>query len=453
MNPEIFREYDIRGVAEKDLNALDVVKIGQAFGTFVRRKGYKTVTVGKDCRLTGDKYAVATIKGLLSTGCDVFDIGMVPTPVSYFSTIQLNADASLMVSASHNPKEYNGFKMMCGGDAVYGEDIQKLHQMILDDDFFQEPKGQLRVEDVLIPYINYIINHNIVLSGKRFRVGVDCANGVAGLTAIPILKALGCEVHELYVTPDGNFPNHEADPTINANMKELISLVREKKLDVGFGFDGDGDRIGVVDEKGTLLFGDQLLIIFSREILSRIPGALFVSEIKCSQATYDDIKKHGGRGIMWKAGHSLIKQKLKKEKAALAAEVSGHIFFADRYFGFDDAVYAACRLLEILSATGKSVSALLEGVPKRVITPEIRMECPDDVKFKIVEKAVAYFKKEFPVIDIDGIRFQLSDGWGLVRASNTQPALVLRFEAPTQKRVEEIKTWVLDVLAQIRKEV
>ncbi len=285
------------------------------------------------------------------------------------------------------------------------------------------------------------------------KVGIDAGNGTAGVITVPILKALNCEVHDIYCDMDGNFPNHEADPTVAKNMTDLIKLVKDKKLDLGIGYDGDGDRIGVVDEQGNMIFGDQLMIIFAREILSRKPGATFISEVKCSKTMYDDITAHGGNAIMWKTGHSLIKKKMKIENAELAGEMSGHMFFADRYFGYDDATYASCRLLEILSATGKTISQLLSDVPKTYNTPEIRMECPDHIKFSVVKKITERFRKDYDVIDIDGARIVFEDGWGLVRASNTQPALVLRFEALSENRLAQIRELVESALSEVQKEL
>jgi phosphomannomutase/phosphoglucomutase len=282
------------------------------------------------------------------------------------------------------------------------------------------------------------------------RVGIDAGNGTAGVVAVPIIRNLGCEVFDLYCDMDGNFPNHEPDPTVLNNMQDLIKLVREKGLDVGIGFDGDGDRIGVIDETGDIIWGDRLMIIYARDILSRKPGATFISEVKCSQTLYDDIERHGGRAIMWRTGHSPIKQKMKEVKAELAGEMSGHMFFADRYFGYDDAVYASCRLLEILAATGKTITQLLSDVPKTYSTPEIRVPCPDDRKFQVVRDVTEYFRQRYDIIDIDGARILLEDGWGLVRASNTQPVLVLRFEALSQTRLSEIQSMVESVLTEIR---
>jgi len=449
MNPNIFREYDIRGIAGKDMTEDDVIQIGKGVGTYLLQHGSSKLTVGRDCRKTSDLYAEKITEGLLSTGCDVINIGVCPTPVLYFSIIHLKQEGGVMVTASHNPPEYNGFKLCIGLDSIHGKDIQKILN-IINEKTFANGKGVLSSADVVTPYKEFI-DQNISIS-KPLKIGVDAGNGTAGVVAVPILKSLNCEVHDIYCDMDGTFPNHEADPTVEANMKDLISLVREKGLDLGVGYDGDGDRIGVIDEKGNIVFGDQLMIIFSREILSRKPGATFISEVKCSKTMYDDIEKNGGRAIMWKTGHSLIKKKMKEEKAELAGEMSGHMFFADRYLGFDDAIYASCRLLEILADTGKTIADLLSDVPKTYSTPEIRVECPDNKKFAVVKKVTEYFRKRYKVIDIDGVRVLFDDGWGLVRASNTQPVLVLRFEAMSEKRLTEIRNLIESVLDKIQKE-
>ena len=450
MNPGIFREYDIRGIAGEDFDEEDVFLLGKAIGTYLQRRENRTLTVGRDCRLTSEGYAQKLIAGLAAAGCDVTDIGVCPTPVGYFSIRHLQVQGNVMVTASHNPKEYNGFKICSGIDSVYGEQLRQIRQIIERGDF-AEGAGKTASYDILPPYIDYVAG-SIELK-KPLRVGVDAGNGTAGPAALPIFKRLGCEVCDLYCDMDGTFPNHEADPTVKKNMADLIALVAEKQLDLGIGFDGDGDRIGVVDEKGRQIFGDQLMIIFAREILSRKPGATFISEVKCSKTMYDDIERHGGRAVMWKTGHSLIKQKMKEEGAELAGEMSGHMFFADRYYGYDDAVYAACRLMEILADTGKRISELLVDVPETVSTPEIRVECADEVKFAVVEKATEYFRGKYNVIDIDGARIVFDDGWGLVRASNTQPALVLRFEALSQQRLSEIRNLVESALEKIKTEV
>jgi phosphomannomutase/phosphoglucomutase len=449
MTPDIFREYDIRGIAGTQITEEDVLNIGKGIGTFLVRNECLDLTVGRDCRTTSDNYSGLLIKGLLSTGCHVTDIGVCPTPVQYFSIRHLKKQGGVMVTASHNPPEYNGFKICKNMDSVHGEQIQKIRKIIEQNDF-EQGNGSRSEADMITPYKQFIIE-NIHIK-KSLKVGIDAGNGTAGVIAVPILKQLNCEVHDIYCDMDGTFPNHEADPTVAENMEDLSALVKNNKLDVGIGFDGDGDRIGVVDEKGNLIYGDQLMIIFSREILSRKPGATFISEVKCSKTMYDDIRGHGGNGIMWKTGHSLIKKKMKEENAELAGEMSGHMFFADRYFGYDDATYACCRLLEILSDTGKTVSELLADIPKTYTTPEIRVDCPDNVKFSVVNKLTEIFRNEYDVIDIDGVRIVFKDGWGLVRASNTQPALVLRFEALSETRMTEIRELVESTLETVKKE-
>lgn len=448
MNPEIFREYDIRGIAGKDMDDADIYRLGQAIGTYLTGHGATSLTLGRDCRVSSDRYAERMIDGLISTGCRVIDIGVCPTPVLYFSIRHFKAEGAVMITASHNPPEYNGFKICLGVDSVHGKEIQKIRE-IAEKGEFATGKGSVSAGDALSPYKAFLMDN--IRIRKPVRVGIDSGNGTAGPVAVPLIKELGCEVHDIFSDMDGTFPNHEADPTVLRNVESLIALVREKKLDVGIGYDGDADRIGVVDEKGNIIFGDQLMIIFSREILSRKPGAVFISEVKCSKTMYDDIEKHGGRAIMWKTGHSLIKEKMKQEKADLAGEMSGHMFFADRYLGYDDAIYASCRLLEILSASGKTIAELLDGVPKTFSTPEIRVDCPDNRKFELVRKATETLRKKHRVIDIDGVRIVFEDGWGLVRASNTQPALVMRFEALSESRRDEIWNLVESTIAEIRK--
>ncbi len=447
LNPEIFRQYDIRGIVDKDMDEDDVVMLGRGIGTYLQKQGNSTIAVGRDCRVSSDSYAKRLMEGLTAAGCRVVDIGMCPTPVCYFAIRHLQTQGAVMVTASHNPAEYNGFKICSGVDSVYGDQIQEIRRLIESREF-KQGQGCIETYEILPPYVDFVLD-NISLK-RPLRVGVDAGNGTGGMTAIPILANLGCELHELYTNPDGTFPNHEADPTVAGNMQDLIDLVKEKKLDVGIGYDGDADRIGVVDTDGSLVYGDQLMILFSREILSRKPGAIFISEVKCSQTMYDDIAKNGGRAVMWKTGHSMIKQKMKEIGADLAGEMSGHIFFGDRYLGFDDAVYATCRLLEILAASGKTIGQLLADVPKTCNTPEIRVDMPDSIKFKVVEMVTDYFRRRENVIDIDGVRVLFGDGWGLVRASNTQPALVLRFEAVSQQRLAEIRTTVESALDEVK---
>ncbi|MGD9022331.1 MAG: phosphomannomutase/phosphoglucomutase [Deltaproteobacteria bacterium] len=448
MNPQIFREYDIRGVVDEDLTNQDVTLIGKAFGTYLQGESCSKISVGRDCRLSSEKYQDLIIRGLLATGCDVVDIGVCPTPVFYFSVRHLQKEGGVMVTASHNPPEYNGFKLCSGYDTLFGQQIQRLRELI-ESETFADGQGHMETADVLTAYKRFV-EENIHLAAP-LRVAIDAGNGPAGVVAAPIMRNLGCEVFELYCDMDGTFPNHEPDPTVEENMQDLIAVVRENALDVGIGFDGDGDRLGVIDSQGNIIWGDQLMILFAREILARKPGATFIAEVKCSQTLYDDIEKRGGRSVMSKTGHSLIKQKMKEIQAELAGEMSGHMFFADRYFGYDDAIYASCRLLEILAATGKSISELLRDVPKTYNTPEIRVPCPDDVKFQVVKDVTEYFRQRYNVIDIDGVRVLFGDGWGLVRASNTQPVLVLRFESLSEARLSEIRSLMESVVAEIRR--
>jgi phosphomannomutase/phosphoglucomutase len=439
INPQIYREYDIRGVVDKDLTPEIVRRLGKGFGTHMVRLGKKSLAVGRDGRLSSKAFSEALIEGLVSTECDVVNIGVCPTPAYYFSLFHLNKDGGIMVTGSHNPPEFNGFKVSVGKSTIFGEEIQKLGRLVERGNFVTG-RGNLSETEVIRPYQDYI-KKNIRFE-KKLKVVIDAGNGTGGVVAGPLLRDLGCEVEELYCEIDGWFPNHFPDPTVPDNLKYLIDRVLKSRADVGIGYDGDADRIGVVDEKGNILWGDQLMILFAREILRNQKGATFVAEVKCSQNLFTDIEKHGGKAIMWRTGHSLIKEKMKEEKAVLGGEMSGHIFFADRYLGYDDAIYASCRLLELLSRTERKLSQLLEDVPKTFITPEIRVSCPDEIKFKVVEKVKEELRKDHPIIDVDGVRAQFGDAWGLVRASNTQPVLVLRFEALSEKRLQEIKKLV-----------
>jgi phosphomannomutase/phosphoglucomutase len=439
INPQIFREYDIRGIVERDLTEEVVERIGKAYGTYMRKLGKERVSIGRDCRSSSPDFARAMSRGINSTGLDVIDIGMVSTPILYFSLFNLDVDGGVMITASHNPAEYNGIKLCVGKETLFGDMIQNIRRIAEGSDFAQG-KGSVQEMDIIDKYLKFLRENLDIKPGVR--VGIDCGNGMVGIAAPRILKEFGCEVTELYVTPDGAFPNHHPDPTVEENLKDLIRVVRKNKLQLGIGFDGDGDRIGVVDENGNIIWGDMLVLIFARDILKRIPGAKIIGDVKCSTRLFKDVERHGGNPIMWKTGHSLIKNKMKVEGAALAGEMSGHIFFADRYFGYDDALYAGLRLLEIISKTGKKVSELSEGVPPAFSTPEIRVDCPDEVKFQVVERVKEELKKEHEVIDIDGVRVEFPDGWGLIRASNTQPALVLRFEAETKERLREIRSLI-----------
>ncbi|MBM4331067.1 MAG: phosphomannomutase/phosphoglucomutase [Deltaproteobacteria bacterium] len=446
MNPRIFREYDIRGVVDQDLDDNLVHLLGQAFATYLSHRGKRRVVVGRDGRLSSPRFRDPLVQGMVSGGLDVVDIGVCPTPVFYFSLFHLDREGGVMITGSHNPPEFNGFKVCVGKDTIYGEEIQNLRK-IAEAGKFIEGKGSVSSQEIIPVYQNFILQ-NINIS-RKIKVVVDSGNGTGGAVAPKILRDLGCMVEDLYSQVDGRFPNHHPDPTIPENMKDLIARMQETAAEVGIGYDGDADRIGVVDHLGNIIWGDQLLILFAREVLRNHPGAIIVSEVKCSQNLYDDIARHGGRGIMWRAGHSLIKSKMREEKALLGGEMSGHIFFADRYFGYDDAIYASCRLLEILSRTEKTIPELLSDLPKTFSTPEIRVDCPDDRKFELVEKVKESFRKEYPIVDVDGVRVLFADGWGLVRASNTQPALVLRFEARSLERLNEMRTLVERRVAEL----
>jgi len=450
VSPQIFREYDIRGIAGEDLTPGVVELLGKAYGTYLREHGGIKVVVGRDCRLSSEAFRDALIKGILSTGCSVVDVGICPTPLLYFAIIEFKQDGGIMITGSHNPPDYNGFKLCVGKVTLHGEHIQKIRR-ICEKALFDGGSGQLSYRDIIPVYQDWV-QGNIKIE-RPLRVVIDAGNGTGGVIAAPLLRRLGCEVTELYCEMDGHFPNHPADPTVEANVQDLIARVMQEGADVGIGYDGDADRIGVVDDSGAILWGDMLMILFSRELLSRKPGATIISEVKSSQRLFDDIEKHGGRPIMWKTGHSLIKQKMRDEKADLSGEMSGHMFFADRFFGHDDAIYATCRLLEILSRTNRKLSQLLDDVPKDYSTPEIRIEFPEEKKFEIVRKAQKYFKSRYKVVDIDGARIIFDDGWGLIRASNTQPVLVLRFEARTPERLDEIRNIVEGALKKIEKQM
>ena len=448
MLQKVFREYDIRGIAGSEITDSDVSTLGRAFGTYMARQGKRRIVVGRDCRLTSDRYRDLLVGGLLQSGMDVVDIGVCPTPVFYFAIRRLEREGGMMITASHNPPEYNGFKVCNGFDTIAGAEIQKLaHIACLGD--FSSAEGRLDHFDIISPYVDFVAG-NIRLKG-RLRVGVDGGNATGGPVATAILRKLGCEIYPIYCEMDGTFPNHEPDPTVMENLVDLRNLVLRERLDVGVAYDGDADRLGVIDHRGEVVFGDKLMIIFAREILSRRPGSVIISEVKCSKTLYDDIERHGGLAIMGKTGHSLMKAKMKEVDAQLAGEMSGHMFFKDRYFGFDDGIYASCRLLEILSGSGKRIPELLDGVPAMHATPEIRIECPDEIKFEVVERAKREFKdKNLKVIDIDGARITFPDGWGLVRASNTQPVLVLRFEAQTLDRLGEIRDLIESTIERIK---
>ncbi len=446
---EIFREYDIRGVVDRDLTEDVVHDIGRAYGTIVTTEGGKEVCCGRDGRLHSKRLQAALMAGLSSTGLKVRDIGQCPTPVLYFSLFHLNVDGGIQITGSHNPPEFNGLKMCMGTSTIYGKQIQKIRKVIEEGDF-NEGNGVIEKYEILPEYLAYL-KENINIS-RPLNVVLDCGNGVSALVAPDAFSQAGCKVESLFCQVDGNFPNHHPDPTVMANLKDLKNTVKATGADIGIAFDGDGDRIGVVDEKARVIFGDKILLLLARNLLEEHPGSAVIGEVKCSHILYQDIEAHGGKAIMWKTGHSLIKQKMKETGALLAGEMSGHIFFADRFFGFDDATYAALRLCEILAAADAPLSSLLKGLPETVSTPEIRVDCEEEQKFRLVEMVKEGLMRDgFDVIDVDGARVVFNDGWGLLRASNTQPVLVLRFEANTPERLEEIRQLVEGRLDEAKK--
>jgi phosphomannomutase/phosphoglucomutase len=445
----IFREYDIRGVVGKDYDEDLARLLGRAFARVLKDHGGKVAAVSQDCRLSSPSLTKALIEGVLMSGVDVIDVGINTTPMLYWSLFNLKVDGGVQVSGSHNPPDQNGFKVCIGKETLFGEQIQHLRQVIEKKDF-PAGKGKLSTHPVRDEYIEWIVSH-IKLS-KKLKVVTDSGNGTAGPVGPVILRRLGCEVIELFSEMDGRFPNHHPDPTQEKYLKDLISKVREVKADIGIGYDGDADRIGVITDKGGIVWGDMTLMLLARGVLKEVPGAAIIGEVKCSHILYDDIEKNGGRAIMWKAGHSLIKAKMREEDAALGGEMSGHIFFKHRYFGYDDAIYTSCRFLEMMSKTDEKLSAIVARIPRTFSTPEIRIDSNDERKFDIVAKITQYFKaKQCKVIDVDGVRVVFPDGWGLVRASNTQPMLVMRFEAESEKRLAEIREMVEKKVNELNK--
>jgi phosphomannomutase / phosphoglucomutase len=441
--PTIFREYDIRGAADVELLDGDVAQLGRAFGTYLQRNAGKRISLGRDTRLSSPRLRDALMQGLKASGCDVIDLGVVPTPVLYYSVFHLKTDGAVMITGSHNPSEFNGFKTVCGASTIHGAAIQEIRRMI-DECDLASGDGTETTADVVTPYVAEVSAQ--FHFPRRIRVVFDAGNGTGGPVMHRILENLNVEATELFFEMDGRFPNHHPDPTVPENLAALIEKVRETGADLGIAFDGDTDRIGAVDDRGAIVWGDQLMIVYGREILTRKPGATFIGEVKCSQLMYDDLKARGGNPIMWKTGHSLIKARMKETHAELAGEMSGHIFFADRWYGFDDALYSACRLMEIVADSGRPLSHQLSDLPATVVTPEIRFDCPDELKFAVVEEASAVLRASHKTVDVDGVRVLFPHGWGLVRASNTQPVLVMRFEATTAELLQEYRREVEDVV-------
>jgi phosphomannomutase/phosphoglucomutase len=458
VNTRVFREYDIRGVADRDLTDAFARDLGRALGTALRRRGGRTMTLGRDCRLSSPRLHAALREGLLSTGVTLWDVGVVATPVLYYSVFHYDADGGVQITGSHNPPEDNGFKILRGKSTIHGADIQELRALIERQDF-ETGSGTVEERPIREEYLSMAASR-IELGPRRFGVVVDAGNGVGGWTA-PLIERLGFQTHGLFIEPDGRFPNHHPDPTIEENVAALKAKVAETGAEVGIALDGDADRIGVVDRRGRIVWGDQLMILFARAILKEQPGATFVSEVKCSKALYDEIARAGGRAIMWKVGHSLIKEKMKEERALLAGEMSGHIFFAHRYFGYDDAIYSAARLVELLSKSEQPLEVLVDQLPHFYNTPEIRHELADEIKFDVVKRIVARFQAPeakarhgvVEVVAVDGARVLWRDAWALVRASNTQPALVLRFEAESKARLDEVRAFVESELRAVEAEL
>jgi len=437
MKDQIFREYDIRGIAETDLTDEVVETIGRAFGTFMGGEG--KIALGRDVRLSSPGIKAAFERGLLRSGCSVVDVGVLPTPVLYFAVIELACDGGVMVTGSHNPIEYNGLKMVNREGAVYGEDIQQLKRIAEAGDFLSGA-GSREALDVIPRYTEAVVSR--IRPRRKLKVVVDSGNGTGGPLSRSIYEKLGCEVVGLYETPDGRFPNHLPDPTIEAFMEELKKAVVRERADLGIGLDGDADRIGAVDESGRLIWGDKLLAIYARHLLSGHPGAKIIFDVKCSEAVPETIEASGGVPLMWKTGHSLIKAKMKEEGALLAGEMSGHMFFSEDYYGYDDAIYAGAKLIELVSDGNKRLSEIVGELPAYFSSPEIRVDCPEEKKFGAVTELRKRLEGRFPIVDIDGVRVKLEGGWALVRASNTQPVLVMRFEGKTAERLKEIESFI-----------
>ena len=435
----IFRQYDIRGVVGDDLTADAAHVIGQAFAAFLAHHGMeRPVAVGRDNRPSGQGLRDALVAGLTSSGVDVVDVGVVPTPLLYWSLSHLDVGAGIQITGSHNPPEYNGFKICLGTESVHGEDLQALYRTALGGRF-PSGAGSVRHEAVIDRYIDDIVHRTGTLA-RPPRVVLDCGNGAASLVAPQLFRKILPDAKCLFCESDGTFPNHHPDPTVVENLQPLIAEVTRGGYDFGVAFDGDADRIGVVDGKGQVIWGDYLLILYARDVLARTgTGQPIIFDVKCSQALTDAVAKAGGTPVMWKTGHSLIKGKMKELSAPIAGEMSGHMFFAESFYGHDDALYGAARLMRIVSESGGTIEDLLSDVPRFVSTPEIRIDCADDLKFGIVDDAVRHFSGHREVLGVDGARVLFGDGWGLIRASNTQPVLVARFEARTEDRLAEIR--------------
>jgi phosphomannomutase/phosphoglucomutase len=472
---KIFREYDIRGVVGKDLDEDFAFSLGKAFVSLLKRMNAsaRRVSVGRDARVSSEALASNIIKGIQSTGIDIYDIGLCATPLQYFSIHHLDLDGGIMVTGSHNPPEYNGFKLSIGKETIFGEKIQTLKEIMqknarAENTYAGSPDmGKVEQYDILGVYNNIMKSRFSYLSGndyKKLKVVVDAGNGTGGIVAPGILEAMGCEVIPLYCEPDGRFPNHHPDPTVVEYIRDLIKVTKEHAADIGIGYDGDADRIGVIDNSGNIVWGDQIMIILARDILKKRPGAIVIGDVKCSQLMFDDIQRHGGKPVMWKTGHSLVKDKMRREGAVLAGEFSGHIFISDEYFGFDDALYTTFRLVEIMKTSSLGINELLSDIPHTHSTPEIRIDCPDDRKRAVVERLVHRYREykisgssPYPIkdlYDIDGVRIVFEKGWGLIRPSNTQPVIVMRFEAEDEQSLNQYRSFLENELGKaVKKQV
>ena len=447
----VFREYDIRGTAGDEIDEAFAYRLGKAFAASLPTGSDAAISVARDARISGPLLQKAVMRGLCDAGKHVIDLGMIPTPLAYYSVFHMHTAGCIMVTASHNPAEDNGFKLMRGKTSLHGTDIQQLKKLMQQNLPNASIRGRISCHRIEQDYEGFVV-HDCQLSPRRkqpLKLVIDAGNGPSGVIAAPLYRRMGCEVIELYCQPDGTFPNHHPDPTIAANMQDLSKKVRQTNSDLGIAFDGDGDRIGVVDEQGQMIWADMLLLILALDVLKTSPGACIISEIKSSRHLYEGIRKAGGKAIMWRTGHSLIKAKMKETGALLAGEMSGHIFFADRFYGFDDAVYAGARLLQILSRSNQPISALFSDIAHTEVTPEIRIPCPESYKFQCVQNAIKHFSAQgHHITDIDGMRIEFEDGWGLLRASNTQSAIVLRFEANNKERLYEIQNMLEGWLEQ-----
>ena len=445
VNKYIFREYDIRGKVNDDFPPEVVLNLGKAFGTFIKRSGGQEIALSGDVRLSTPSLIEQFKVGVLSTGIDVINIGILPTPVNYYSMFKLDVAGAVQITGSHNPPEFNGFKMSRNKKSVFGESIQDLREIIEKEDF-ERGEGDEAPYNILRDY-KKMISSKINLD-KKLKVVLDCGNAAGAVCAPEIFRNFNIDLEELYCDVDGTFPNHHPDPTVKKNLKDLIEKMKTGRFDVGIAFDGDADRIGVVDEKGDVIWADQLMALFLPEIIS--PGDEILFDVKCSKSLEEMITKYGGKPIMWKTGHSLVKQKMLELNCKFGGEMSGHIFFADDYFGYDDGIYVAARLLQTLSGSSKALSELTDELPKYFSTPEMRLEAKsDEDKFKISEIAVKYFTDNYNCSTVDGVRINFDEGWGLVRASNTQPVIVCRFEATSVEKMDEYKNLVISKLNEI----